>query len=35
MLKSYTEQRDVCELQWKIFSLAQGLNYFTLNSTGR
>lgn len=35
MLKHHTEQRDVCEGQWKIFTLAQGLNFFILRSTGR
>jgi len=27
MLKHHTEQRDFCEGQWKIFTLAQGLNF--------
>ena len=27
MLKHHSEQRDVCEVQWKIFTLAQGLNF--------
>lgn len=35
MLKNYTEQSDVCEVQRKIFSLAQGLNFFILNFARR